>query len=231
MNPDNRTTVHEVRSLWDAPKHSREYAIAVHNRIVAALSSGIIDGVIEATAEISAHETWKHLRDDLGRPFASLTAYVTHPRPRGLGWNMDSWRRLAADLDSPAEVAARAPELREHGANQHVEASGGVDNVNSSEAKGGNRNDYLAARLKRDHPDIHERLAAGEYRSVRAAAIDAGIVRPQKTYVGEPRERVTKALRDLEPGEAVEPVADFINGLPPDVRQAILTRITGELFA
>ncbi len=36
---------------------------------------------------------------------------------------------------------------------------------------------YLVARIKRDRLDIYERMLAGEYRSVRAAARDAGIVR------------------------------------------------------
>jgi hypothetical protein len=41
----------------------------------------------------------------------------------------------------------------------------------------GNTAAYLAARLKRDHPEIAEQLAAGKFRSVRAAAKAAGIVR------------------------------------------------------
>ncbi len=41
----------------------------------------------------------------------------------------------------------------------------------------GNRSDYLASRLKRDAPAIAERLASGEFPSVRAAALEAGIVR------------------------------------------------------
>jgi len=36
---------------------------------------------------------------------------------------------------------------------------------------------YLAARIARDRPDILEEMKAGKYRSVRAAAIDAGIVK------------------------------------------------------
>ena len=35
---------------------------------------------------------------------------------------------------------------------------------------------YLIARLKRDAPEIAERLAAGEFKSARAAAIAAGII-------------------------------------------------------
>ena len=35
---------------------------------------------------------------------------------------------------------------------------------------------YLAARIKRDHPDIAERIEAGEFKSMRQAAIAAGII-------------------------------------------------------
>lgn len=45
-------------------------------------------------------------------------------------------------------------------------------------SKGGNRPAYLAGRLKRDHPEIAARVEAGEFRSVRAAAREAGIVKP-----------------------------------------------------
>jgi hypothetical protein len=38
--------------------------------------------------------------------------------------------------------------------------------------------DYLAARIKRDRPDIAARVEAGEFKSMRAAAIEAGIVKP-----------------------------------------------------
>lgn len=39
---------------------------------------------------------------------------------------------------------------------------------------------YLTARIARDHPAILERMKAGEYKSVRSAAIDAGIIDPDK---------------------------------------------------
>lgn len=46
---------------------------------------------------------------------------------------------------------------------------------------GGTSDKYLADRIARDRPDILERMKAGEYRSVRSAAIDAGIIDPDKT--------------------------------------------------
>ena len=50
----------------------------------------------------------------------------------------------------------------------------------------------LVARLKRDHPDIAERLAAGEFHSARAAAIAAGIIVPPT-----PLDQVLRAFRRL----------------------------------
>jgi hypothetical protein len=40
----------------------------------------------------------------------------------------------------------------------------------------GNSAEYLVARIARDRPDILEKMKAGEYRSVRQGAIDAGII-------------------------------------------------------
>jgi len=48
-----------------------------------------------------------------------------------------------------------------------------VDNINRFSGTG---RTYLAARLKRDHPDICARIARGEFRSIRAAALAAGII-------------------------------------------------------
>jgi hypothetical protein len=45
-------------------------------------------------------------------------------------------------------------------------------------AKGGTSVAYLVPRLERDHPEIAEALARGEFRSVRAAALAAGIIKP-----------------------------------------------------
>lgn len=42
---------------------------------------------------------------------------------------------------------------------------------------GGTSSSYLAARIKRDAPEIAERVMAGEFRSIRQAAIAAGIVK------------------------------------------------------
>jgi len=74
-------------------------------------------------------------------------------------------------------LAAKAEEVPLRGVGAPTaEETANVDNVNISPV-GGNQATYLARRIARDRPDILERMKAGEYRSVRAAAIDAGIVK------------------------------------------------------
>lgn len=42
--------------------------------------------------------------------------------------------------------------------------------------------EYLAQRIAEAAPEIHQKMLAGEYTSTRAAAIDAGIVKPRQTF-------------------------------------------------
>ncbi len=51
-------------------------------------------------------------------------------------------------------------------------------------AQSGNRSHYLMARIKRDHPDILQRCLDGKFASVKAAAIEAGIVKPKEQHNG-----------------------------------------------
>jgi hypothetical protein len=48
---------------------------------------------------------------------------------------------------------------------------------NSTLKRGSTSASYLVRRLKRDAPEVAEALARGEYKSARAAAVAAGIVR------------------------------------------------------
>jgi len=47
--------------------------------------------------------------------------------------------------------------------------------------RGTNDSNYLTRRIARDHPEILERMKAGEFPSVRSAALEAGIVKPTFT--------------------------------------------------
>lgn len=96
------------------------------------------------------------------------------------------WVRMAATVLeatgenlSKAEVD-RAIELKSHGGDRRSEQARQDQPISGSLKYGGNP-DYLKARLQRDHPEIAEALEQGEYRSARAAAIEAGIIKPVPT--------------------------------------------------
>lgn len=60
---------------------------------------------------------------------------------------------------------------------------------------GGTSAEYLTRRIVRDHPEIAERMKAGEYKSVRAAALDAGIAPRTLTIRLDAPASVARSLR------------------------------------
>ncbi len=83
-------------------------------------------------------------------------------------------------IELAEKVAALAEATREAG-----DAKGGrpkKELVHGTSLGTGNSSGRLTARIKRDRPDIADRMIAGEFRSVRAAALEAGIVKPPNAY-------------------------------------------------
>ena len=74
-----------------------------------------------------------------------------------------------------AEIAENAKPLANGNINQYY----APDNY-QGHSSAGTSADYLTARIARDNPAILEGMKQGKYRSVRAAAIDAGIIDPDK---------------------------------------------------
>lgn len=89
-----------------------------------------------------------------------------------------------------AQKLHEAPELKQHG-RPSKRIKGDIITFYSER---GTEAKYLAGRLKRDHPEIADRVARGEYRSIRAAALDAGIIKPKKTVPIDTPERAIQAL-------------------------------------
>jgi hypothetical protein len=70
---------------------------------------------------------------------------------------------------------------------------------------------YLAARIKRDRPDIAERIQAGEFRSIHAAAIAAGIAKPTIT-IRPTVEGFTKAIKKRLTPEQIKELVQNLSG-------------------
>jgi hypothetical protein len=72
-----------------------------------------------------------------------------------------------------------------------------------STLKGKRDTDYLTARIARDRPDILERMKAGEFSSVRKAALEAGIVRPMISIPLDPDAAVRLIIKHFQ-GDALD---------------------------
>ena len=95
-------------------------------------------------------------------------------------------------------VARKVRRKFEHGGDRRSEEFQDY-NCNLETPNQSNTRDYLLARLYRQHYDIFERWERGEFRSVRAAAIAAGIV-------------VQQSKRIVTLGGNVDRLADALHG-------------------
>ena len=89
-----------------------------------------------------------------------------------------------------AQVMEQAPELKGQGRPK----SGEKDYNIIFSSNQGTEATYLSARLKRDHPEIAAKVLRGEYRSIRAAALDAGIIKPTRTIPIDTPDNAVRAL-------------------------------------
>jgi hypothetical protein len=71
--------------------------------------------------------------------------------------------------------------------------------------------DSLTARIARDFPDILERMKEGEFKSVRAAAMEAGIRKPTATIPLDP-EGAARLIREHSQGDALATLVRLLTG-------------------
>ena len=137
---------------------SREYAIQTVRALKQYLEAADIDEdrVCEELERIDRYRHWKVLG------YKSKAMMLD---AEGLADRLRKIRRRIKKLDGKTINAANGP------------VPSNLDIVKVSGFGAGNAADYLTARLKRDHDDIFQRLEAGEFSSVRKAAIAAGIVK------------------------------------------------------
>jgi hypothetical protein len=142
--------------------------------------------------EIIKTRAWQRWRW-VGSTFTqnSLGAYLTSPPPNGVGIQLDTVKKLIAD-DPEAAAAFRDEMTGEPG---HPVPN--TDNIiNRNKAEQGTSRSYTLARLKRERPDLFERVKAKKL-SANAAAIETGFRTPPAT----PFERILKLLPKLTESE------------------------------
>ena len=140
-----------------------------------------------------------------------------------LNLDMDLVRRVVGWLEQeqPTEAVplqlvidqAKAQPLAAHGeiGNGRKDESR-VDNINSTEAKGGTSASYLLRRIARDQPQLLDRIGPGrEHRSARSAAIAAGIIKPVPTIrlVDDPVKVAAAIRKHLGPQQVASLVEEL----------------------
>ncbi len=154
----------------------------------------------------------------LGLP--SFAALIEQPYPDGLGWRVDDVRTVmrlrhkheqhtAAIRERMAWLRGRVTDLLNpaegsHGTNQHTSA---VGNTKSTE----NDASYALRRLKRDAPELAQRVLAGEL-SAHAAAIEAGFRPKTITVPLEPR-AMARAIRRRLSDEDLDTLVDALGAV------------------
>lgn len=192
----HRTVVLDEVGNPNAERGSRPWAIHMRGELQRLMKDAESDAIqLEFTRDaMIQHEGWRVLDDAAGRPFSSFEAFCSAKKPFGLGYNRDFIDRIISDR--------KAKTAQEH-ATQEAAGQGRMilDSGPPTKEEQANRNQitdkpiprgtdpgYLTARIARDRPDILERMQAGEFPSVRAAALEAGIVKPTATVrVDDPR--------------------------------------------
>lgn len=212
-----RQTLGETGDLA-APPGSREWAIAVRSKLVSALHDAEFsaDNAKDWFEAMRRHEGWKTLEGRNGKPFKSFEAFCTEPQPFGLGYKVDHVERIIRERQEK-----KAAERLEALDGKTINSGSGPltkverDNLDiiqvSVNGGGGTSADYLTARIKRDHPEIAERMKAGEFSSVRQAALEAGIVKPTFTCPIDP-ERAARLIRKHFEPSAVDSLIDALQG-------------------
>jgi hypothetical protein len=116
------------------------------------------------------------------------------------------WVRMAAAvLEATGQNLSKAEldqaiELKKHGGDRRSEDAK-QDQGSNRTLKRGEGADYTKARLRRDHPEIAERLERGEFKSARQAGIAAGFVKdvPTIRLVDDPVKAATSMLKKMGP--------------------------------
>ena len=151
---------------------SREYAIQTLHSLKRYLSSKEVDEkrIKEELDDIKANRHWEVLG------YASMDEYLKIETGYTATEILGQARKMVIQA-----VCARAEEMGpvKHGGDRKSKAMDQGNNYNL-DIKRGTDQTYLARKIMTDSPETFDRLKQGEYRSVRAAAMDCGIVKERK---------------------------------------------------
>jgi hypothetical protein len=186
----SRTSIMDDPGDIAAPPGSKPWAVAVCLDIQTTLNdiNGDAQHLRVMVNLCREHKGHRQLVNRRGKPYATFEEFCTTPQPWGLGYSKDDIDAIIAERherQSPEKRAEEAKPLKPNGGNRKGKESVLYDNTDSPKsARQGTSAPYLTARIARDRPDILERMKAGEFKSVRAAALELHPARARERSTG-----------------------------------------------
>lgn len=174
------STLTEKGDLYAEPG-SRPWALGLRMELWRLLDSADTDhdGLNRFLDTMVEFEGWRKLESSHSKPYRDFQEFCLDKRPHGLGVTRDRVVKWCERFSwaTTSQAVANDPEVKP--LEEHKRPDKGYDiTFSTQDGKRGTAAEYLVRRLKRDHPDLAEKLARGEFKSARAAAIAAGIVKP-----------------------------------------------------
>lgn len=200
----------------DAPVGSPEWCLAAHmnlrthkknhNAEVSSLKYGL--------REFKGGQRWRQLTDRNGRKFRYWEDYLQHPEPYGLGMPVGEAEAVIEARDDKLlrdVLSARYRALEEED-RANLRGPGRpkaeiLDNpetdIQGFRAPTGTSAEAALRRLRKDRPDIHARVLAGEL-TANAGMIEAGFRKPGKSRRLTTLDKILKLVPQLTNSERVE---------------------------
>lgn len=101
----------------------------------------------------------------------SFESFVTTPPLEGLGTTVRHLRNICRDDPEALDTIDRV--TVQHGKNQHTKSKDHDNIIVHDKPSQGTSREYALRRLRKDRPDLHERVLSGEL-SAHAAMVEAG---------------------------------------------------------
>lgn len=210
--PDDQVPLKELKHRFEVRKEFNFWNLEQDCRLFAEMI------ITWRDKELYKHffDSWEDfLRDYIGKPQEWVDNIVEGVKL------LDQSRPIAANDALEAAIAkAKEKPLTHNGGDRKSDDYNRSDNIKLISKKGGTSREYLAARLSRDCPEVLGEIGkAKKYKSVRAAAIAVGIVKPKVTIQFPPEEsgsqiagRLYQKLNDDQLIELREALNEFFGG-------------------
>lgn len=126
---------------------------------------------------------WEHYRDDNGKPFPNVERWLHYCWPTGVSLGSTRWAFTYEQVmkhceDHPEVYAVLAKCAPKNGRGRPKKEEAEKHTRVCFSRQQPLRKPVLSARLAQDYPDFYEAFTRGQYKSIRAAAEAAGIVKP-----------------------------------------------------